>query len=157
LAAIAALAVRPAGARAAETITAAAAPATPSRQEVWQAGATFQNSVGGEHLGPYRRNMVIDAAKAKLDLRVVPASFVRFGIAVLGKDYYGTPTTPADSYLPDESRAALVAADPSADRPGTADLLAFPLSRQLQVHEAYADVGNERVRLTVGRQLFLTG
>jgi len=155
-ASLAAYAGAPPGARAAETIT-AAPPAAPARPDVWQADATFQNSFGTERLERYRRNMVIDAAKAKLALRVEPAAFVRFGISALVKDYYGTTTIPADSYLPDDARAALVDADPAAGRPGTADLLAFPLSRQQQLHEAYAALNNERVRLTVGRQLFLTG
>src|SRR5262245_49783245 len=134
LAALTSVALGSASARAAETITAAAPPpAASSHPDVWQFSATFQNSFGGEHLQPYRRNMLIDAAKAKLELRVAPVSVLRFGTSVIGKDYYGTTIIPADSYLPDESRASLISADPAADRPGTADLIAFPLSRQLQL------------------------
>src|SRR5262245_50294584 len=78
----------------AETATVSAPADRSPHERTWQAGVTLQNSFGGEYLETYRRNLVIDAAKAKLEVRVVPVAGLRFGLAVLGKDYRGTTTIP---------------------------------------------------------------
>src|SRR5437762_6037757 len=117
----------------AEETSAGASPGSAAGRGVAQAALTLENSFGGEHLVPYDRNVFIDAAKAKLALEASLFPALRFAVSVLGKDYRGATTLLADSYLPSETRASLVAPDPDSTRPGTVDLLAFRLERQLLV------------------------
>lgn len=134
----------------APALPAAAAPAL-------RGGVSLQNGLASEYRETDQRALVLDSAKAKGELEAEPFAGLRLGVAVLAKEYRGTTTILADGYLPDDARAGLVAGDPDAGRPGTADLLRFQLVREVRVHQAYADAGGERLRLKVGRQVFLAG